>query len=1503
MPGMTRKRGTSAAPQGAAIGKGGTRKARTVPSSVCPEIHAALLSLAATRDGFEGLAAALIEAGSDGFIRLMASGDQHGLDGIEEYATGPRRAMQAKRYSDKSALDQTALLGEMARAHSQYPSIDCWILPTTQQLYGKEAIALRGFAETLGWGFVVIDWSEVGPGLPRFAVLCARYPDIAAHWPALAAVRGALDALARTAGFESAAERVLAELRAADVGFGAAQLAATAQLMRIWSDRAAARLIAGPSPALLVEAPPVPRIGLRQAVADWWPGAQPVHALLGGEGMGKTWAALDGVRELAMCDGGPLPLVISSAAAAQSTDGLAAVVVALRAVGDHARLYIDDPDSFWRRRLATWATSGEGTRPRLLVLIDGLDELSFFDWQRWIAPLLTLEQHGLFRLLLTCRPDEWSRQVGLRELGTATLSETAVGLFDAPERDAFLHSRGVDPGQVSDQVLEAALHPRTAYHLTRLAEELGDLTRITREQLLLRDFQNYHAIKGGVMGATEFEALVREMAFAAQQAALAQQAFNVTPGAMLDTAADISGHDRSRMRSVLSDLVNGRWITRDPNDSARLTFTDEGLPDAVGLALAHLVRRSGTAEALAEITRFLEPWGADDLVEKVLRTCATALIVDPGVDDALCAAVLERWRATPEHGSGGRDFWRRLHIFRPELFLHLCEQRGNRSGDWLLEWGVASLWDDHVSARPMVEARLSTWLTRVAVPEERAASLTGDAGSFHQRRRQQRRAATLHRLAPADWNLRIGIDHAVMPRAAPTIAGRVLGFLPRSPFVRLFRDWAVNCAAAGRLTHERIVATLLRENDEDGLPGLAAVRGAAQALEAFGTGLGRIAASHLLRATGAPVDAERAARLHPLLPRHIPPWFARTSTPEGVRLSFAGKRDVAPHFLLGALAEFSADPVHMLDDATQVLLDATVASLSASDVPILYQEDRKALSALMRWHPDRAFVLIRDYLLMRPAPDPVRQVEEIQIYRGIAIDAIGWLTPAECAALADRLESTAEPEPVDAGNTGRGDDNRAARGRWQATALRLAHRPHCEQVALLHAADHWPDNFPTLLSEPTKDEIHGYVRDIDFSAPIDELGLRLRLACALVRQFAHDEVDRDWRPGFGHAEASVRARALELARRSGGERAARQFAATGWSARGVVDAHLAFEGSDLLTLLDEAAVRPLLDRLGAQAIAHLYLHRPALRDAIAPYVRASLVDTLLVKRTSRGFGADYAYYRDRDAAYAIWCADHHDDVVAILEAAWGHPKTRGNVIWDHGDGPTWILLEALARTDPALVKSIWRGSLDHSGVMWMSAIEYFPAQLPAGAAFDDLRSEMLDRAASDERLFNAARELQASGHRAFLLRWIEDRLGGDPPTGWAKAITVAGFLDADDAAVALWHGPLATEPGPGWLSSVWAAASASFEKARLSRYWYGQLSVANHEKEAFRAASVLDLVGDDRVWLFFKDPGLRVDPRSWRAEWLDILKSNFEARRARFAKSLERTWLREQPPSDILHNR
>lgn len=1412
------------------------------------------MNLVATRDGFEGLAGLIVDRLSGSLVRLMPSGDQHGPDGVTDVEPGPRRAMQAKRYKDGTPLRLGELISEMERASRNYAFVETWVLVTTKTLLAKEAEVLNDLAEQLGWTLVVLDWS-VRQGVPALAAACAALGDEADDFITDPAARAELEALRDSGAWCAAGAMLQAQLRSADAGFEPMRLAATGGLEAIYREPAEARAQAGPSPTFLASAPPVVRERLRASLLDTWGTGAPLIALLGLEGVGKTWAALDVLWALSHEACGPLPITVSAERALATSDALTAVLDTLRAVSDRAGRRLRDPDLYWRRKLRLWRTA-LATPPRIVVLVDGLDEALAVRWNAFIAPLLQSYWNGLFRVILTCREDEWRRDVGLDRGALAPAAEVKVGAFEVAERDAYLAQRGISVDQLSKDVAAAALHPRTAFHLTRLTAELPDLTRITREQLLLKDYENTWIVKDGrALDPADFHRLVCELAASVRAAAAEKQAFQAEAGQLVSLAAEIAGADRKEMRQVLSDLVGGKWLRRDADTPSRLVFQDDMLPAAIGMALAQHLRPLSHDKAASALAKFLEPWSADDLAEPLLRMCATALLVR-GAPDELCEVVLEAWTARPLRNQSASDVWRRLHVFRPALFLRFCDKHAARGHTWLHEWAVACFWEDHPACRPEIEAAVFGWASAVALPEEKEGWL----GRAH--RRQRARIRILRRTAKdPSWPERL--SGASRPGLAScAIACRIICLLPRRSFVAAIAGWAVSAAMVDAYDFLASLRWLLRANVEDPEAANAAVRAAAESLETLGDAISRRAAGLLFDLTGDPADAERTESLIPGIagigePLDEPDLSedAIARLDRAVALADGGR----PHLneLLLRLAAYRSDPTVTLPPTLSRHIAANLAAHDLGDMRRMVDFDWGGLDSALRWAPQAAADAVAATAL------DVLKLELPNNRFDPAYGAFPLTSLSTRAASASILRDADRDEDAESGRT----LNRQSK----ATALNIAGRPLRQQAELLLHAMVWPEQFGRLLSSPEPGDLEFLLGQLDWSAPEAELSARLRILHAVFRSHSTDKPPDmiDWTAAFARPEPKVRLGVLTLASEMDAPRAAAVLRDLGWTYVEAGEHPPRFLGSDVLANLPEAELMAVLPRLDDPVLAHLAARTGGLAQAAADLWLERIRTELTRKNPTWTSGGDRWWYKDADASHIALVRRHGAELAALIEAIWADGQLKRNITHGSGLGAAWPLLRALAPTHPALVKPIWREVVRDRRGPRSRRVEAVAAKLPIGLAFDDLRLEWYDDARNDADLMDAVVTLEARGHRDLILAAIDADLGSDRPLRRARGLTAAGFLQKSDAADHLWRDRLATPAATGWLRYVHGRATADYERECWMRHWGDRVLTATTEAEAFAAHRMLRPIVDDRFWSWWN---VATPPQApGRLQWINFL--------------------------------
>lgn len=1410
----------------------------------------------------------------------MPSGDQWGMDGLEDPRPGaPRRAMQAKRYGEGSTLNIGLLLSEMDRAVEDAPTLDAWVLATTKPLLGKAPEQLRRHAERLGWSFILLDWVHERPGLPRLAVLCGAYPDLVGHQVSNAA-RAELATIAAHPEFAIARERLIQRLSAVDVGFEPTRREAVAQLDRIYADANEARRVAGPSPAWLAEAAPVPRATLTAALDTWWTNGHRMAALLGEEGAGKTWAALAALRRLGSEAKGPLPLVISSDTARTCDDAIAAVICALQRLAEQQGLSLQAPDQFWRRRLDLWSRAPADQAVVILVLVDGLDEARDIRWAQWLSSLLTSRWGALFRVVATCRKDDWERELALKDVESLDCETLAVPRFTVEERDAYLLARDIPIEELSAQVLHDALHPRTAFHLGRLARDHPDLKRITRELLMLLDFKNRSLVKDGqVLRDDQFARLVRDLATAAQEQALRQKAFVIEEGDVVRRAAALTGKAPEAMQPLLSELISGRWCQRDADEPGQLTFADRMLPFAIGMALANSLRRLGREDAERELATFLDPWGADDIAEGLLRACAVILTMDAAVNDDLCGLVLRKWLNRAFHDHAAQDVWRRLHVFRPKLFLDLCETEGGSRFEALSAWGVASLWEDHPVLGPMIVSRLTAWLAATPLPRQRGTPGTPNFKfENHARRLQLRRAGALRKLGHSAWADLLDQELAERATSKASAAIHVIALLPRAPFLEAITAWALGGAMAGASAHQEDMDWVLRDNGFDPEATIARLQEAAAGLASLNTKISRRAAALMLRATGLADHARQAEELRTRpKPRSWSPGLAQD--PDGTVWEARPQHRPSADLLLRELARFAPDPQARLSTA----LEADLARLLAKTPPATwvgwFGDDAPALAALARWHRTGVAGNLGAALTSPAAPAKAAR-ESV-----LAPSALPILDSAGRRLAAER-------------NAGAADDTVSDTRR---RALRIsASSSFADQVVMARGSQQ-VELLVGLLHPPTPAEVAEIIGQVDFRANEADLSAALNLAVRVLAKFdtpASYPVP-DWGAGFTHPKDGFRQWALRLAMHLKDKAASDWLVTSRFQATDYKDQPTRFLGSDLLLLQDDKVLAPLIPHLEPDACSRIVTTRPALAEAALDQWEVWFRSKLCTARASHSFGGEYWWYKDSFAAHAAFCTKRPAVALEILQSTWDNEATRRNISWDHGEGPAWPLAVAISPQAPELVKRMWRATVEPRNGSHSDRVDHLPSRLPAGELFDDLRAEMLDLAVQDDETFRAVRALERNGHQRFVIDHIVRGLASARALDQARAVTRAGFLQHTPEADALWEALLSAPLGPGWLDDVQAAARAWYENGRWARVWGLRLFETADETEAWAAYILTREVADGRYYALWSTPPFATETGDWRGRWLNADSEARTLRLAEIEKPLKDTFCFSKSPKGL----
>ena len=532
--------------------------------------------------GFEGLVRDALSEVMGVPFEIAASGPQGGVDGANRIGVG----FEAKKYAPRTPLPLDQLTAKVGDAARTYPDLDLWILNATREITLGDAEQFRRQGEDLGIGVLILDRKGGPAGLDSMGVLLASAPRTEAAWLGRKpGVRAELAALRSHASFADAVSKLRAALSAADVGWENARRTLSAWMRDGLADRGRARHRFNTYGEVLANDV---RFVARPRLDDFLDGTTvipgTVRAVLGDEGMGKTWGVLRWWAERSGPDGSGLPLTIVLPAANVRGGDLEALV----AEALHRRTGIRTPD-FWSRRLARWRKGGA---VRLLVVIDGLNQVrSRVSWGELLRTMPAEGWGDRVPVILTARADDWNRLNRLADLDPPP-STFEVRCFEPDELDELLRPMKLTRADFDPRLFELMRTPRLFSIALAHRGDAARLTELTPEALAFQEFRHRVHLHGSELPLDEegFRDLVVRLGRRFAETRAGSEVTPLTRRELLDEVSAESGsHDD--LDTIVREVTGGQWLR--PTASHRFVLQPATVPLALGLALVDVLRQDG----------------------------------------------------------------------------------------------------------------------------------------------------------------------------------------------------------------------------------------------------------------------------------------------------------------------------------------------------------------------------------------------------------------------------------------------------------------------------------------------------------------------------------------------------------------------------------------------------------------------------------------------------------------------------------------------------------------------------------------------------------------------------------------------------------------------------------------------------------------------------------------------------------------------------------------------
>ena len=678
-------------------------------------LKSALRTLQATGEiGFEGLIGATLCEISGVPFRLAGSGSQFGVDGKPTYERDAI-CFEGKRYDNR--VPRTEVISKIAELSIHDNETDIWVLGATSQIPSQLADVARELGRKNGIFILILDWLDRSEtDLPPLAVALAMGGTRVEKFlqsnirddKKFREAFEALEAIKNSQDFDPHADRIRDQCSAPSVGNALARLANTDWLIDTFSSRARAKRKLGQplSPGDADTANVRQRNTLIDQLHPYFTAAldETVVYILGSEGNGKSWIVAQSWLSL---EYKPLMIFMSPDYFAETAwqDDVTELLIG-KLIEQTDDQITESTRERWRRRLGQWRNQPATDSPRLIVVIDGINQRPNIDWARNIERIIDeLSQFG-GRLIVTARTSYFRTYVQGRLEERPT--EILVPEWTKLERDEILAAHGLRPSDLHHSVAGALRNPR----LLGIALEILDKSEITEFEELSVSRLLFEHIR-----MSERDAPMLQPAFELVQRLRkhAQEILSRVKAQQLD--------DLNIFEDEVAAVVDGRFFHEVDGDPTRYALKDEGLRLALGFAVIdrlNIAQRNGH-NLDNELDAILEPITALDDTADVILAALTVTTLDATYPQNITVSLVKGFAVLQNPDSAKFSAFAAMAKRCPQGFMDaaaaLCLSGGHQPNfDWIKNALISACKDN--SVWPEMTDKVRSWLSVYSLAPE-----------------------------------------------------------------------------------------------------------------------------------------------------------------------------------------------------------------------------------------------------------------------------------------------------------------------------------------------------------------------------------------------------------------------------------------------------------------------------------------------------------------------------------------------------------------------------------------------------------------------------------------------------------------------------------------------------------------------------------------------------------------------------------------------------------------
>lgn len=656
-------------------------------------------------DGFEGLIASLLEALTGVHFNLAISGSQEGRDMSSRRAYGNVIAVECKRYGENTSFDERELLGEVAQVVQAIPDLDVWVLVTSRDIPSQLEEVLNRFTEQQGIKFISI--SSAGGSPSSLEVLCAHSPEIFIAYSKISSnskpgeISNSLNRITTHPNFQQHLTSLRTEFLSPLVGYASWRAKQNKWFIRcLTSDREARANFGQPINVEDKNAMLITRRVAWQSMDKWlgtWKVSHDQMVILGEEGDGKTWATVSWLcNQIKTTEEFPGVIFLSS------TD-LNSYDVIKQLSDIISRRLFNLSEEQMEPRFRRWIRSPNEKNPRLILVLDGINERRTSEWWRVLLDKLSGEPwYSSTAIILTCRTLYWNRHFApLRHFKFSALT---LEPYDDNELSEALAYYGLNHGDIPDNVLTLVRKPRYFDLMIRHRKRISESGDVTVARLIYEDWRDRLERKQNIpLSDSDFQNLIRKLA-------------QIHKG----KTASLSEDDLAHTLSVVED--RGR-ILEEMRTSAILRphggkykIDEKLLVYGLGLLLVdQLEQASADAVDFQEvISKWLEPHSDMDIKTNICEYAALHSLYLKDLPIYAKVALFQIWVESRNPSQDVEEAFLAYLPIDPNVYIALAEIVWSETANnpWAQEMLISSFlkWYSTENISPVLRSAFERWL-------------------------------------------------------------------------------------------------------------------------------------------------------------------------------------------------------------------------------------------------------------------------------------------------------------------------------------------------------------------------------------------------------------------------------------------------------------------------------------------------------------------------------------------------------------------------------------------------------------------------------------------------------------------------------------------------------------------------------------------------------------------------------------------------------------------------